>query len=87
MVADVIKSFDTIDRSFLDCALDALVCPLGLGRSISLVMIGSGSGSSWRRVQASLGAAMEVLLRAARCIWFLLLYVPWCGRLEATPRY
>ena len=33
MVADVIKSFDTVDRSILDCALgSSWVCPAGFVR-------------------------------------------------------
>ena len=43
MVADVIKSFDTVDRSILDCALDAALVVAAL----RLVPCLLGFRSSW----------------------------------------
>ena len=42
MVADVIKSFDTVDRSILDCALGRLGCLIGFVRFISRFIIRFG---------------------------------------------
>ena len=39
MVADVIKSFDTVDRSILHCAQGRLGCLLGSGRFILLIIV------------------------------------------------
>ena len=58
MVADVIKSFDTVDGSILDCALGRLVCLLGLGRSTSLIIVRFVSGLSWPRAWRSRGVGM-----------------------------
>ena len=46
MVADDIKSFDTVDRSILDCV--AWVCLLGLGRFTLPTTTRPGPGSSSR---------------------------------------
>ena len=44
MVADVIKSFDTVERSILDCALGRLGLLPWFRKVFSLILIGSGSG-------------------------------------------
>ena len=45
-VADVVKSFETVDRGILDCALVGWVCLAGLERCIFLVMPRFGYGSN-----------------------------------------
>ena len=65
MVADVIKSIDTVDRSILDCALGRLEFPLiGFVRSIFLFIVRFVSGLSLLLVLVSLGVGMVVFPRA-----------------------
>ena len=88
MVADVIKSFDTVDRSILDCALGRLVCLTGFARSISLFTVRFVSGSSllltglgepWCRDG---GIPQGCPLRV---VFIVALYVPWCRHLDSVP--
>ena len=56
MVADVIKSFDTVDRSILDCALGRLGLPVLLRKGIfSFHIVRFGFGLSLLLVLESLG--------------------------------
>ena len=63
MVADVIKSFDTIDRSKLDCALGRLVLPDWF-RKVYFFMVRFVLGSSLLLDLVSHGVGMVVLPRA-----------------------
>ena len=65
MVAVVIKSFDTVDRSILDCALGRLGLPSWLRKVYFADRCQVQLDLSWRRGQASLGAEMVVCLRDA----------------------
>ena len=61
LVADVIKCFEHGWTGLFWVALwDALGCPLASGRLISLIMIRSGSGLSWRRVYLSQSGSVKV---------------------------
>ena len=71
MVADVIKSFDTVDRSIMDCALGRL----GLPDWFRKVYF---SYHSQVRLRLSLGCPLSV-------VFIVALYVPWCRHLEALP--
>ena len=63
MVADVMKSWDTVERSILDCALGRLGLPPGSGRFILLIIIRSGLGLSllldWESLGAWMGASRK----------------------------
>ena len=87
MVADVIKSCDTVDRSILDCVLGRLGQPAWYRKvyfayhsKVRLrFKLASGLGELWRR-----GGGIP-----QRCplsmVFIVALYVPWCRRLEAMP--
>ena len=87
LVADVIKSFDTVYRSILDCALGRLGLPQWF-RKIYLAY--HSQVRLWTKLAAGLG---ELLVSG----WvhlsgmsfehdvFIVLSVPWCGRLEGMP--
>ena len=47
-MADVIASFDTVDRGILDCASGRWLCPVVFGGFILVTMLGSSFGSSLR---------------------------------------
>ena len=81
MVADVIKSFDTV---ILDCALGRLGLPDWL---IFLLIVRFGLGLSLLLVLVNLGVGTVVFHRVVRLVWFSLwpLYVPWCRHLESMP--
>ena len=64
MVADVIKSFDAVDRSMLDCAWAAWGCLTGFARSISPFIVRFVFGSSLLLCLANLGVGMVVYRRA-----------------------
>ena len=64
-VADVVKSSDTVDRGILDRVLSSLGLPAWF-RNASNIMLMSGSDSSLRLVQGTLGLVMGVSLRGAR---------------------
>ena len=63
MVADVIKSFDTVDRSILDCGLGWPGLPDWFRRATFLNIVRFVSGFSSLLVLGSHGAGMEVFLR------------------------
>ena len=73
MVADVIKSFDTLDRSILDCALGRL----GLAYFCFIVRFVSG-------LSLLLGLVSRGGCPLSR-VFIVALYVPWCRHLDALP--
>ena len=87
MVADVIKSFDTVDRSTLDCALGRLGSLPDFGRSIFLLMIrfvlrpklAAGLGEPWcRDCGIPQGCPLSMIFIVAH-------HVPWCRHLDSVP--
>ena len=66
MVADVIKSFGTVDRSTLDCALSRLGLSVCVGRFTLLITVSFVSSLSWQLDLVSRGVVMAVFLRAVR---------------------
>ena len=85
--ADVIKSFDTVDRSILDCVLGRLGLPdwfRGVYFSFhSQVRLrfkhAAGLGEPWCRDGGiAQGCPLSMVFIAA-------LYVPWCRHLDALP--
>ena len=87
MVADVIKSFDTVDRSILDCALGRLGLPDWFRRAYF-------SFHSQVRLRIKLAAGLgEPRCRdggipqgCPLCMVFIVaLYFPWCRHLEVMP--
>ena len=86
MVADVIKSFDTVDRSILDCAL----VRLGLPAWFRKVYFSFHSQVRLRfKLAAGLGEPWcwdgGIPQGCPLSIFIVALYVPWCRRLEAMP--
>ena len=87
MVADVIKSFDTVDRSILDCASRRLGLP-DLFRKVYFSFhsqvrlqfkLAAGLGESWCRDGGiPQGCPLSMIFIAA-------LYVPWCRHLDTVP--
>ena len=74
MVADVIKSSDTVDRSILDCALGRLGLPF-LAGFVGIIFLFIGrfvSGSSLLLALVSLGVGTVVSLRVVHLVWCLL---------------
>ena len=67
-VADVIKSFDTVERGILDRVLSSLGLPAWLRYAFLSTMLMLGCGLSWHLVLVSVGLA---------------LYLPWCQYLAA----
>ena len=87
MVADVKKSFDTVDRSILDCALGRLGLPdwfrkvyLSLHSRVRLrFKLAAGLGEPWcRDGGVPQGCPLSVIFVVA-------LYVPWCRHLDSLP--
>ena len=87
MVADVIKSCDTVDRSILDCALGRLGLPDWFRRTYFSFhcrvrlrfKLAAGLGEPWCRdggIQQDCPLSM---------VFIVALYVPWCRHLEALP--
>ena len=87
MVADVIKSFDTVDRSILDFALGRLGLPdwfrkayFSFHSQVRLrFKLAAGLGEPWCRdggVPQGCPSSM---------VFIVALYVPWCRHLEALP--
>ena len=72
MVVYVIKSFDTVDRSILDCALGRLGLPDWFRKVNFLFIVRFVSGSSLLLDMVSHGVGMVVFHRAVRSVWFLL---------------
>ena len=87
LVADVIKSFDIVDRSILDCALGRLGLPAWFRRVYfacrSQVRIGFGLASSLKEPWCRDGGIPQGC--PLSMVFIVALYVPWCRRLEATP--
>ena len=87
MVADVIKSFDTVDRSILDCALGRLGLPawfrmvyFSFHSQVRLrFKLATGLGESWCR-DGGIPQGCPLSM-----VFIVALYVPWFRRLEATP--
>ena len=64
MVADVIKSFDTVDRSILDCALGRLGLPGWSSKGFFiLIIVRFVSGLGWLLVLESLGVGTVLFPR------------------------
>ena len=63
MVADVIESCDTVDRSILDCALGRLGLPEWFRKLFFGVIVRFVSGSSLLLVMVNLGVGMGVFSR------------------------
>ena len=87
MVADVIKSFGTVDRSILDCALGRLGLPDWFRRPyfsyLSQVRLrfklAAGLGEPWCRDGG-------IHQGCPLCMVFIVApYVPWCRHLESMP--
>ena len=87
MVADVIKSFDTVDQSILDCALGRLGLPAWFRKvyfsfhaHVRLrFKLATGLGESWCR-DGGIPQGCPLSM-----VFIVALYAPWCGRLEAMP--
>ena len=87
MVADVIKSFDTVDRSILDCALGRLGLPdwfrkvyFSFHNQVRLrFKLAAGLGEPWcRDGDISQGCPRSM-------VFIVALYVAWCRHLESLP--
>ena len=87
MVADVIKSFDTVDRAILDCVLGRLGLPdwfrkvyFSFHCHVRLrFKLAAGLGDPWCRDGGiPQGCPLSMVLIVA-------LYVPWCRHLDALP--
>ena len=87
VAADVIKSFNTVDRSILDCALGRLGLPDWFRRTyfsfhsrVRLTFkLATGLGDPWCRDGG-------VPQGCPLCMVFIVaLYVPWCRHLESLP--
>ena len=85
MVADVIKSFDTVDRSILDCALGRLGSPGWFRRVYFACIVRSDLGLNLLLVWESLGVGMLAFSRGVLLAWSSLLLCMSCRRLEAMP--
>ena len=87
MVADVLKFFDTVDRSILDCTM----CRLGLPDWFRKVYfsfhsqvrlrfkLAAGLGEPWCR-DGGIPQGCPLSM-----VFFVALYVPWCRHLESLP--
>ena len=87
LVADVIKSFDTVDRSILDCALGRLGLPDWFRRA-------SFSFHGQVRLRFKLAAGLSEPWCGdgdipegcpLSTVFIVALYVPWCRHLESMP--
>ena len=87
MVADVIKSFDTVDRSILDCALGRLGLPdwfrkayFSFHSQVRLLFeLAAGLGEPWCK-DGGIPQGCPLSM-----VFIVALYVPWCRHLEALP--
>ena len=87
MVADVIKSFDTVDRSILDCALGRLELPdwfrkvyFSFHSQVRLrFKLAAGLGEPWCR-DGGIPQGCPLSM-----IFIVALYVPWCRHLDSLP--
>ena len=89
LVADVIKSFDTVDRSILDCALGRLGLPAWFRKvyfayhsQVRLrFKLSAGLDEPWCRDGGiPQGCPLSMVFIVALC-------VPWCRHLEAIPAF
>ena len=83
-VADVVKSFDTVDRGILDFFLGKLGLPVWFRKGlIRLPCLMSGSGLNLLVVLVRLELGTGAFIRVAPlCMVFIVaLYLPWCGAL------
>ena len=84
-VADVVKSFDTVDRDILDCALGRLGLPAWFRRvyfsfhkDLRLrFKLATGLGVAWRR-DGSIPQGCPLSM-----VFIVALYTPWCRYLES----
>ena len=87
MVADVIKSFDTVDRSILNCALGRLGLPdwfrkvyFSFHSQVRLrFKLAAGLGQPWCR-DGGIPQGCPLSM-----VFIVALYVPWCRHLESLP--
>ena len=87
MVADVIKSFDTVDRSILDCTLGRLGLPdwfrkvyFSFHSQVRLrFKLAAGLGEPWCR-DGGIPQGCPLSM-----VFIFALYVPWCRHLESLP--
>ena len=87
MVADVIKSFDTVDRSILDCALGRFCLPdwfrkvyFSFHSQVRLrFKLAAGLGDPWCR-DGGIHQGCPLSM-----VFIVPLYVPWCRHLDALP--
>ena len=87
MVADVVKSFDTVDRSILDCALGRLGLPdwfrevyFSFHSEVRLrFKLAAGLGEPWCR-DGGIPQGCPLSM-----VFIVALYVPWCRHLESLP--
>ena len=87
MVADVIKSFDTVDRSILDCALGRLGLPdwfrkvyfSFLSQVRFRFKLAAGLGEPWC-TDGGIPQGCPLSM-----IFIVALYVPWCRHLDSLP--
>ena len=87
MVADVIKSFDTVDRSFWIVLCVAWDCLTGFVRYIFLFIVRFVSGLSLLLGLVSRGVGMGGIPQGCplSMVFIVALYVPWCRHLDALP--
>ena len=84
-LADVVKSFDTVDRDILDCTLGRLGLPawfrrvyFSLHREVRLrFKLAAGLGVAWTR-DGSIPQGCHL-----RMVFIVALYAPWCRHLES----
>ena len=79
MVADVTKSFDTVGRAILDCALGCPGLPPWFRNFRLWFKLAAGLGEPWCR-DGSIPQGCPLSM-----VFVVALHVPWCGRLEAMP--
>ena len=87
MVADVIKSFDTVDRFILDCALGRLGLPdwfrkvyFSFHSQVRLrFKLAAGLGAPWCR-DGGMPQGCPLSM-----VFIVALYVPWCRHFDALP--
>ena len=87
MVADVIKSFDTVDRSILDCTLGRLGLPdwfrkvyFSFHSQVRLrFKLAAGLGEPWCR-DGGIPQGCPLSM-----VFIVALFVPWCRHLESLP--
>ena len=84
-VADVVKSFDTVDRDILDCALGRLDLPAWFRRVYFSFhkdgrlrfKLATGLGVAWRR-DGGIPQGCPLSM-----VFIVALYAPWCRYLES----